>query len=179
MPNPNIANSFFGLLTIGGQILIISSIVLAVIFKKNPSRNPINDFLKTYGLQFAFLVALGASLGSLLYSEVLLYVPCKLCWYQRIFLFPQAILLGTALLKKDRKIIDYGIVLSAIGLLIAAYHYFLQITQISGLPCAANAAEGGCSSQLVLEFSYISIPVMSMTTFGLILIALCYTRRKS
>ena len=177
MLDPNVVNSFFSLLTVAGQVAVAFGIALAIAYKKNPSKNPIGEFLKTYGLHFAFLTALGTTIGSLIYSEVLLYEPCKLCWYQRIFIFPQVILFGTALLKKDKKIIDYGIILSAIGLLISVYHYFIQTTEVSGLPCSASAADGGCSSQLVLEFGYISIPAMSATAFSLILLSLFYAKK--
>jgi len=178
MITESVVNLFFSILTIAGQGLIIISIISAFIFRKDKSKNIIREFMKANGLLFAFVIALSATTGSLLYSNILNFEPCTLCWYQRIFMFPQAIILGIALLKKDKNIIDYSLVLSAIGILFSIYHYFIQTTQISGLPCSANAAEGGCSTQLVLEFGYISIPIMTMTVFALIILSLLYTREK-
>jgi len=178
MITSNIANSFFALLTIGGQALIVLGIISTFIFRTNQSKNIIREFMRTYGMQFAFIVALGAVSGSLLYSEVLNLEPCKLCWLQRIFMFPQTIILGLALLKKDKNIADYAIALSTIGILISIYHYYLQISGVTNLPCSAGIESGGCSTQLVSEFGYITIPLMAITTFALIIFSLLYVRKK-
>ena len=72
------------------------------------------------------IIALVASLGSLYFSEVLLYVPCELCWYQRILMYPLVILLGIAAVKKDAGIVTYVLPLSIIGGSISIYHYLIQ-----------------------------------------------------
>lgn len=179
MINVDTANLFFSLLTIGGQILIVAGIISAFVFKKNPSKNIISEFMKEHGLLLAFFVALGATTGSLLYSELFNLEPCKLCWFQRIFIFPQTIILGIALFKKNNKIADYGIALSTIGILISIYHYFLQISGPTNLPCSADVLSGGCSTQLISEFGYITIPMMSFTAFALIIFSLLYVRKSS
>lgn len=152
-------NQLLGILTIVGQ----AAIILAWPFRAFISRN---------ALLFAFVVALIATSGSLFYSEIAGYEPCKLCWFQRIFMYPQVILLGLALWKKDYGIKLYGIVLSAIGAVIAGYHYLLQLGVAPALPCAAVGYSAACSQRFVLQFGYITIPMMALTAFLLIIIFL-------
>src|SRR5699024_7405017 len=77
-------------------------------------------------LMIIWVQALIALIGSLFYSEVMGYVPCELCWIQRIFMYPLVIIYGIAALKKDLSIALPGLVLSGIGLCISIYHYLLQ-----------------------------------------------------
>lgn len=74
---------------------------------------------------FAWLVALVATLGALFIGEVMLMAPCQLCWYQRIFMFPLAIVLGMAAFTEDRRGAVYGLALSLAGGAIALYHTLL------------------------------------------------------
>ena len=59
------------------------------------------NFFRRYSLQFALFVAMSATLGSLFFSEIAKFTPCKLCWFQRIFMYPQVLILGIALFYKD------------------------------------------------------------------------------
>src|SRR5690625_7664860 len=68
-----------------------------------------------------------AVFGSLFYSEVIGYIPCELCWYQRILMYPLIIIYGTALIKKDIHIVFRGIILSGIGIVVCVYVFSLQI----------------------------------------------------
>ena len=120
--------------------------------------------------QNAFLVSLGATVGSLFLSEIAQFEPCKLCWFQRIFMYPQVFLLGIALWKKDLGIYTYSIALSAIGAIIAGYHYLLQIGVAPALPCSAVGYSADCSQRFILQFGYITIPLMAFSAFLLILL---------
>ncbi|MBE3563987.1 MAG: disulfide bond formation protein B, partial [Hydrogenibacillus schlegelii] len=91
-------------------------------------------------LVLAWLVALAASLGSLFLSEVLRYLPCELCWYQRICMFPLALLLGIAAFRKDAGIVVYALPLSLIGGGVALYHVILQKIPQKGGICAFGAS---------------------------------------
>jgi len=161
-----IVNNTLGILTIIAQIF---SILLFVLFFTKKSL-PI--FLKNNVLFFAFAVALIATLGSLTYSEIIGYEPCKLCWFQRIFMYPQVILLGMALVKKDYKIASYSIFLSIIGAFIAGYHYLLQIGVAPELPCSAVGYSVSCSQRFVMQFGYISLPMMAFSAFILMALLL-------
>jgi len=160
-------NQTLGVLTILAQVIIIFLVVL-IVFKKS-------SFLEIIGEKaflLTFVVTLMATLGSLTYSEIIGYEPCKLCWLQRILMYPQVILLGMALLKKDYKIADYSIVLSILGVLVAGYHYLLQIGVAPAIPCSVIGYSASCSQRFVLEYGYVTIPMMALSIFVLMVLLL-------
>ncbi|MBT9281127.1 MAG: disulfide bond formation protein B [Hydrogenibacillus schlegelii] len=116
-------------------------------------------------LVLAWLVALAASLGSLFLSEVLRYLPCELCWYQRICMFPLALLLGIAAFRKDAGIVVYALPLSLIGGGVALYHVILQKIPRKGGICAFGAS---CVDDPLNAFGFVTIPMLSFVAFGLI-----------
>ncbi len=68
----------------------------------------------------AWLIALVAALAAVFIGEVMGYVPCVLCWYQRIAMFPLPLILGAALLSGDPGVVRYSLPLAAVGGFIAA-----------------------------------------------------------
>ena len=124
-------------------------------------------FLEEYSLLFAFLIALAATLGSLFYSEIAGYIPCKLCWFQRIFMYPLVLIFGIALVRKARDIIYYTIPLTVIGGAISIYHYTLQRAE-SVVPCVVG--EVSCNSRYISHLGDMTIPMMTIIAFGLIII---------
>ena len=153
--------------------------IIHVFFKPKGVESKTLLFVQQHGMLLAFIVALTAVLGSLFYSEILGYEPCKLCWYQRIFIYPQVVLLGIALWKKDTHIIKYSLALAIIGGLIAINHYILQITNVSILPCSAVGYSVSCSKVFVLRFGYITIPLMAVSASVLMTIALLFAKDKN
>lgn len=129
-------------------------------------------FVEKNGITLALVAAAAALLGSLFYSEIAGYDPCKLCWYQRIFMYSQVVVLAVALWKKERHGGMYCLALSAIGAAIAGYHYLMQIGAISSLPCSAVGYSASCSQRFVTQFGYITIPMMSFSVFVLIIVFL-------
>ena len=164
----NVTN-ILSLLTIFGNILIGYFLIL-FIFKKEIK---VSGFLKKNALLFAFIVALIATSGSLFYSEIAGYDPCKLCWFQRIFMYPLIILFGIALIKKTRSVVHYAIPMSIIGGFIAAYHYAIQRLNYSA-SCSADGTS--CTAKYMFHYGYITIPMMALTAFILIII-LCFILR--
>src|SRR3990167_10532785 len=169
-----VVNRFLSLLTVLGDIFIIFFLLLFFFFLirgklKSVKKISFLKFLSRFSFHFALIVALLATLGSLFYSEIAKFTPCTLCWYQRILMYPQVILLGRAFLKKDRNIIPYSIILSGIGAVIALYHYLLQINIVPSIGCQVVGYSSSCSQTFVMEFGYITIPMMSLTAFLLII----------
>ncbi|MEX0651843.1 MAG: disulfide bond formation protein B [Candidatus Paceibacterota bacterium] len=118
-----------------------------------------------YGIPVAFLLSLGGLLLSLLYSEVFGFVPCGLCWLQRVFLYPQVILFGIALFKKETYIADYVIGLSLVGSVVALYQHYLQMGGTELLGCPVVGAGADCAKRILFEFGYITFPLMSFSVF--------------
>lgn len=118
-------------------------------------------------LFFAWAVSVIATLGSLYFSEIKQYEPCELCWYQRILMYPQTILLGLALVKKDYKAAMYTAVLSGIGMLLSFYHYLIQKVPFF----TANSPACGrvpCTGQYINWAGFITIPFLAFIAFALI-----------
>lgn len=166
-------SNLLGLLTIAGQVLAIG-LLLALLFRKKE----VTDFFSKYALLFSFVVALAATAGSLFYSEIAGYEPCKLCWFQRILMYPQVLLLGVAWWRKERLMLGYASTLSMIGGLIAGYHYLLQRGIAPALPCSAVGASVACSKVFVMQYGYITIPLMAFTAFALIFLITFAAMRK-
>lgn len=159
-------NQILTFLTVAAQA--IAAFLVISFFLPKKQKQKILKFFSKKAILFAFIISLTATLGSLFYSEVAGYTPCKLCWFQRIFMYPQPILFGLAIWKKDKSIIKYGLTLSIIGGLIALYHYLLQVGVVPNGACGAVGYSVSCSQRFVMEFGYITIPMMSLTAFGLI-----------
>lgn len=169
-------NQFLAILVIGSQILSITLILVSLISKD--AKNDIVKFLKPNALKLALLVVLTAVLGSLFYSEVAGYEPCKLCWYQRIFMYPQLVLLSIALFKKDKNIVDYILGLSVFGFFIAAYHYLMQIGWLPALSCASIGYSASCAKEFVMQFGFVTIPLMSATALFIIIALMTSVKMK-
>lgn len=115
------------------------------------------------------VVSLGATLGSLFYSEVMGFEPCRLCWYQRIAMYPIAFLSGFALWRRDVGIMWYIRLQAIVGAAIGAYHYLVQTLDVlDGGSCSAAVP---CSVRYVNEFGFVSIPFMAMSCFLLVAVA--------
>ncbi|OGI73884.1 hypothetical protein A2740_00380 [Candidatus Nomurabacteria bacterium RIFCSPHIGHO2_01_FULL_43_16] len=123
-------------------------------------------------LKLGFLLSLFASVFPLVYSEIIHFPPCSLCWWQRVFMFPLVFLFAVALWYKDRKVIRYALPLLCAGFLISVYqNFFYYFGESSGLPCDASGVS--CYQRLVSEFGgYISIPMLALTAFFALLVFL-------
>lgn len=137
----------------------------------------IYNFLSAQALLGAFVISLAAMFGSLYLSEVAKYVPCELCWYQRILMYPQVLLLGLALAKKNRDVATQIIILCALGLAVAIYHVYLQSGGTSLVPCSTTALAVPCGVKNLQEFGYVTIPVMSLTSYTMVLVAMLLHRQ--
>jgi disulfide bond formation protein DsbB len=134
----------------------------------------LSAFIGENALTFAFLMALASILGSLFYSEVANFQPCLLCWWQRIFLYPQALLLLVALIKKDEAVRKYCLTLSGIGILISIYHTYIQFGGNDLIPCSTSGVS--CQHVYFVTYGYITIPTMALTAFALILLFLLFKK---
>ncbi|WP_233498243.1 disulfide bond formation protein B [Meiothermus sp. QL-1] len=123
-------------------------------------------------LAFAWLVALVATLGSLYYSEVRNFIPCTLCWYQRIAMYPLALLLGLAVWRNDPGIRPYALSLSLLGLFWSSYH--LLELWVPGLAPSVCKGPIPCNVEYLPQFP---IPLQAWIAFALISLALLGVRK--
>ncbi|HZJ09321.1 MAG TPA: disulfide oxidoreductase [Trueperaceae bacterium] len=126
----------------------------------------------------AWLLAILATLGSLYFSEVRMFVPCVLCWYQRILMYPLVLILGVTTYRQDERAFAYSLPLSLLGMFVALYHLLEQ--KIEGFGAAALCQSGvPCSTQYINWLGFISIPVLSLTAFTGISVLLLLSRRQA
>ncbi|MNZ98953.1 Disulfide bond formation protein C [compost metagenome] len=130
---------------------------------------------QSFWLFLAWAAAVMATAGSLYLSEVMHFVPCSLCWFQRIFMYPLAILLGIAYAKGDRGIVSYSLPLVIIGGGISLYHTIMQKLPHDS-PLAACGPES-CQGDYLNWFGFITIPMLALTAFAIILLALLRIRK--
>lgn len=119
----------------------------------------------------AFLISLIATVGSLFFSEVMHFIPCSLCWYQRIFMYPLAVIFLINLLYPDDNVYKYAFPIACIGFAIAVYHNLLMFKIIpeSLSPCVQGVP---CSVDYLNWFGFITIPLLSFTAYLAILVLL-------
>jgi disulfide bond formation protein DsbB len=172
----NIVNKVLSIGVIGLQVLILFISVNLIFFRN--STNKILSFFKKYTFHLGFLISFGAVLLSLFYSEIIGYPPCELCWIQRIFLYPQLILFGLELIKKDKSMVDQSIVLAVLGSVTSIYHIYLENGGSSFLSCSSASYSGNqisCAVRYIYEFGYVTMPIMALTlSLFLIVILLNY-----
>ena len=120
---------------------------------------------------FCFVTASIATLGSLFFSDIMQFVPCTMCWYQRIFMYPLVIIFLIALLYPDDKVFKYSIVLVLIGWGFSIYHNLLMFGIISEemVPCTQGVP---CGVKYIDWFGFVSIPLLSFIAYSLILVLL-------
>ncbi|MBK3495888.1 disulfide bond formation protein B [Viridibacillus sp. YIM B01967] len=118
-------------------------------------------------LLFAWVTSIIAMMGSLFFSEQMGFIPCTLCWYQRILMYPLVFFLGMAFYRNDKEIYKYVLPMSVIGMLLSGYHYMLQkIPSIQEFSTCTNGVP--CSGQYINWLGFITIPFLAFIGFTLI-----------
>ncbi len=158
-------NTLFGFFTI---IASLSSLLL-IYFIFSRRKNSTTSEVREFALIYASLIALVCTTGSLIYSEVIGFIPCQYCWYQRFVMYPLAGLLIYVVIKK--KYIRIAALFAGIGSMISIWHIYIQSGGGSGGACSA---ESPCSLRYVDIFNFISIPVMALVGFVTIVLSLMY-----
>jgi disulfide bond formation protein DsbB len=154
---------FFALLAVvagGGAIaLVVARLVRA--------GAQLIDMIRRMRLWLAWLVAAVAMAGSLYFSEIAHFTPCRLCWYQRIAMYPLAVVLLIAAVRRDRAIRRYAIPLAAIGGLISTYHYVIE--RRPSLGSGSCEISNPCTFVWFRQFHYMTLPLMALCGFAAII----------
>jgi disulfide bond formation protein DsbB len=124
------------------------------------------DLLGASSRHIALLAAWIATAGSLFFSEALGWRPCVLCWYQRILMYPLALVLAIGIFRRDRGLHLYVLPFSIAGIGVSLYHYLLIKTD--WLPPPACAVDVPCTVDYLNWFGFINIPFLALTAFVII-----------
>ena len=156
---------FLALLSVAAELAVAAFVIVALTLR--PALVKVRDAVGPQALQLAFLVALVATVGSLWLSEGAGFVPCRLCWYQRIAMYPMTVILGIAALRRDTNVGVYALPVVAIGASISIWHILIE-----RFPSLENATScdpaNPCSLIWTKRFGYLTIPTMALSAFALI-----------
>jgi disulfide bond formation protein DsbB len=131
------------------------------------SREKLIIFLQDYGVQLAFGPALAALLGSLYFSEIAGFEPCKLCWIQRILMYPLTIILLVGIFNQDELTPKHVLPFSIIGMGVSFYHYLLQ-NHAFGPESSFCAVGASCVTRYINLMGFITIPFLAFIAFTMI-----------
>ena len=162
------------------QVVLLGLLALALVaLFASPARRAlahVAELVRGGELWAAWVVATVATLGSLFFSEYSDFIPCRLCWYQRIAMYPLAALLLIAALRRDfRAGALYALPFPVVGGMIAGWHIYVENNpEVEGSGCKIGAP---CSTKWIEEFGYVTIPTLALTAFAAILVLLLMARR--
>lgn len=169
--NIHLINSLYAVA--GLAVLVLTFVLIFDYFKNN--QQIYRKFFAPYVWVIIILTTVGGMFTTLLYSEVFDFIPCSLCWLQRVALYSQVFLSLTAFKLKDAQHFPvYGIVLSIFGLLVAIYQYIYQalpqeLIQSGVLPCLADGS-ADCSKKVMEVFGFVTFPFLSGVLFAFLII---------
>ena len=159
-------------LSTGGIALLGATAFLVFDYNKDKTLQPL---VKKWGMRSAFLITIGGLAVTLVYSEVFGFVPCGLCWLQRVFLYPQIFIIGTSMYLKDKVFAPvYGIVLSSLGLIIALYQHYLQMGGIDIAGCPTTGEHTDCAERILFEYGFMTFPLLSAVLFLFLIVLYWY-----
>ena len=149
-------------LGVAGQALFVLLVLVALVWPKG-----LRSAVEGYELWLAFLVSAIATGGSLFFSEIAHFVPCELCWFQRICMYPLSIVTLLAALANDRRIALYLLPLPLVGAVVSVYHLLVENGVVHQTQACLISAPGGCATKWINEFGYVTIPTLALTGFAL------------
>jgi disulfide bond formation protein DsbB len=172
--------TFFALLTVAANVstLLLWGLALASRFSDGARDRwaEARAVLGDTGLPIAALVASVAMAGSLYLSEGAHLLPCKMCWYQRSAMYPLAVILVVAAVRRDWGVRPFALTLALIGPVLSTYHYLIErfpSLEVGGTNCDPT---NPCTITLIWKFHYISIPFMALSAFVLVATVLLAAR---
>jgi len=154
-----------------GQALALAFVVVAaaaVVGVRSPLA-AVRSAVWGYELWLAFVVSSVATGGSLFFSEIAGFVPCELCWYQRICMYPLSIITLLAAIRGDFRIARYLLPLPIAGACISVYHLLVENGVVGQSTQCLVSAPGGCATKWINEFGYMTIPTLALTAFVLLI----------
>ncbi len=168
------------ILSVAALLVLLATIMIGYLLWQNRT-TLLDTYIRPWLWHLIAVTSLGGVALSLLYSEVFLFVPCSLCWLQRVALYPQAILAIVAWRRGDTiQFPTYGIALSIFGLLVAVYHYIYQLipteTREAFAPCLMDGS-ADCGEKIMNVFGFVTFPLTSAITFAFLIALYTYLRR--
>ena len=174
MPDVDAVTLFLALLAVVAQVSVVTAVVLLLGRRVSPALDRVGRRVAAavgpHALVFALAVAIVATSGSLYLSEEANFLPCKLCWYQRIAMYPLVLILAIAAIRRDVGVRRYALPLALVGGALSTYHVVLE--RYPSLESGTCDATNPCSFIWVERLGYLTIPTMALSAFALIAVLL-------
>ena len=156
------AQLFFALLTIATLIGVIALVICRIVASRSAAAAGVARSATFHRMPLISAITVTSMLGSLYFSEIADYVPCTLCWYQRIAMYSVAIISTIAAVRRE-DIRVYTGALAGIGLVISTYHWFLE--RFPELETGACSSSVPCDLVWFERFGFVTLPFMAFTGF--------------
>lgn len=157
----------FALGIVGMHVVLVAALLYRVV---NGTWIPaiLVPCLQKWGLALAATLPVTSFFLSLWYSEIIGIPVCPLCWFARTLMYPLAVILPLAALRRDVSVVPYVLALSGLGVVLTGYHHLYQMGLASGSACAVLSGGGECATRYVFEFGYVTLPLIGCTVFLMI-----------
>jgi disulfide bond formation protein DsbB len=171
VPGVKVTTNFFLVLTLATDAVLVVALMLAVgalvSRRARSSAVAVAEAVGPQAILLAWIVATVTTLGSLYYSEHAGFVPCELCWYQRIVMYPLVIVLGVAWLRRDSKVWITALVFVVIGAPLSLYHWLVERVPAfaESSSCSITAP---CTAPYFEKLGFVTLAWMAMSSFLLI-----------
>jgi disulfide bond formation protein DsbB len=173
-----VVSTFLALLALGAGFGVLATLTLWVLDRIGLVPDAMDGFtelVRPAALWLAFLVAAVSMAGSLYFSLGAGFVPCDLCWYQRIAMYPLAPILAIAALRRDPRVAWYAVPVALIGAALSLYH--IGVERLPGMPSAWCSLQSPCNVIWVERFGFVTIPTMALLGFlAIVTLLLVYAR---
>jgi disulfide bond formation protein DsbB len=171
VPGVKVTTNFFLVMTLAADAVLVAAVVLAVAAvvsrRARTSVVSLATAVAPQSVLLAWIVAAVTTLGSLYYSEHAGFVPCELCWYQRIVMYPLVVVLGVAWLRRDAKVWMTALVFVVIGAPLSLYHWLVE-----RVPAFAESSSCSvtvpCTAPWFEKLGFVTLAWMAMSSFLLI-----------
>jgi len=158
------------ILSVGTFLLGGASFLALIIYALSAkARQFFNSLGRPFFLNLMGIVVFFSIVGAFIYQLVYLTPVCELCWWQRIFMFPIAIVIPVGLYFRDRGTAIITGILAAFGMFFSAYHYYyhfqiLVLGNALSIPCTTGLLPA-CTESPILIWGFVTIPLMALLGF--------------
>ncbi len=152
--------------------IIVGVAALVVLALWASGRRELLARVTRYRSAVTLVLAGGAMAGSLYFSEVANYIPCRLCWFQRIAMYPLAVIGFIGFIRRDPGARWYALPIAGVGACVSAWHYLIEWRPgLDGGSCAASGP--ACSDIWFRSYGFVTLAFMALMAFvGVIVINL-------
>ena len=160
---------FFALLALASMAAVLVALTLTAFGRGSGAagelRTRLADEVRDRTLLLAAVVTTVATLGSLFLSEVAKFPPCTLCWVQRGFMYPLALLLWVAVWRGWTGVASYARLWALLGAAVSTWHVIIE--RFPDLEAGGGFCDvsNPCSLRWVEHFGFVTIPVMALAAF--------------